>query len=40
MSRDNRVGDLLTALKKHFGHKQFKSDLQREATEAVIRSKS
>lgn len=26
-------------LKKHFGHNEFKSDLQRKATEAVLKSK-
>jgi hypothetical protein len=36
------IGDcnLICELSKYFGHQQFKSDLQRQATEAVLRSKS
>jgi hypothetical protein len=32
--------NLLSELSKYFGHSQFKSDLQRRATEAVLRSKN
>jgi hypothetical protein len=32
--------NLLAELSKYFGHPQFKSDLQRRATEAVLRSKN
>jgi hypothetical protein len=44
MSRNTEnttIGDsnLTCELSKYFGHQQFKSDLQRQATEAVLRSK-
>ncbi|XP_066999567.2 ATP-dependent DNA helicase Q5 [Anabrus simplex] len=32
-------GDILEYLEKYFGHRKFKSDLQRQATEAVIKRK-
>jgi len=32
--------NLTCELSKYFGHQQFKSDLQRQATEAVLRSKN
>lgn len=32
--------NLIFELSKYFGHKEFKSDLQRQATEAVLRSKN
>jgi len=32
--------NLTCELAKYFGHQQFKSDLQRQATEAVLRSKN
>jgi hypothetical protein len=32
--------NLMSELSKYFGHQQFKSDLQRQATEAVLRSKN
>jgi hypothetical protein len=30
--------NLISDLSKYFGHQQFKSDLQRQATEAVLKS--
>jgi hypothetical protein len=41
LSIQNATGcssNLLSELSKYFGHPQFKSDLQRRATEAVLRS--
>jgi hypothetical protein len=32
--------NLICELSKYFGHPQFKSDLQRQATEAVLTSKN
>jgi hypothetical protein len=32
--------NLVSELSKYFGHQQFKSDLQRQATEAVLKSKN
>jgi hypothetical protein len=43
LSIQNATGcssNLLSELSKHFGHPQFKSELQRRATEAVLRSKN
>ncbi|PSN39325.1 hypothetical protein C0J52_23599 [Blattella germanica] len=37
MTEITKCDELVTALSKYFGHKEFKSDLQRQATEAVQR---
>jgi hypothetical protein len=34
------ASNLTCELSKYFGHQQFKSDLQRQATEAVLKSKN